>query len=90
MSEHEAKTDARVEITGNAGDNLSVSFTDRDADVYLTRPRNTPLSVGETHATLQVSTEDAVVEVELDGETLDALVDGLTRTQRFHREGGPE
>lgn len=90
MSEREAKTGARARIEGDATNHLDVSFSDRDADVYLSRPRNTPLSVDGTHAMLKVATEDAVVDVELNGEELDAVVDALTNIQQYHREGRPE
>jgi len=52
--------------------------------VFVKRPRNTPLSVEERHATIKIATNNGIIEVELNGETLDGLIDGLHRIQQFH------
>lgn len=70
----------------DAGDMLTLTDCDRDADVFVSRPDATPLSVGETHATLKVATDDGTVEIELNGETLDGVIDALHDIQQFHAD----
>jgi len=84
MNEREGAFDAKVAVEYQAGETLSLNDTDAAADVYVNRPVNTPLSTAETHATLNVVTDDGRVTVELNGETLDALADALYRTQQSH------
>jgi len=85
MTHTEAAIDSKVSVEYGAGEMLSLSDVDRDADVYVTRPRNTPLGVSERHALLKVATENGTVEIELNGETLDAVADALQHIQEFHQ-----
>lgn len=90
MREREAKTGGTVHVTAEASDALELSLVDRDATVSVTHPDRRPLSMGEEHARLSITTDDAKVELELDGEALDAIADGIHHTQQFYAEGTPD
>lgn len=86
MNKREGSSDAKVEVEYDAGDMLTLNDIDATADVYVKRPSTSPLSTAETHATINVVTDDGRVTVSLNGETLDAVVDALHRTQQFHAD----
>jgi hypothetical protein len=54
---------------------------DVETDLRLETPDRRPLSTVETHATLRLTDDDVRIEVDLDGEALDALADALYRAQ---------
>jgi len=82
----------RVNIDMALSDDINLSHSD-EANVSVTRPKQTPLSITEPHVTLKISTAKNVgdtIEVTLDGEQLDALADAIHHVQEFHMEGGPD
>lgn len=91
MNESELRDTVKaVDIEVSAGENLTLSHSERDATLYISRPDRTPLSVGEEHATITVSTDDGTVAITLDGEQLDMMADAIQHIQQFHLEGGPD
>jgi len=63
-------------------DRLTVKDGDANADVYVSKPTNPPLSDVERHVGLLVNTTHGSVEIELCAEGLDALIDALYQTQQ--------
>lgn len=76
-----ATTDATLALV----DGRVAMSADVEGDLYLDTPEHTPLSGGETRATLRVAGEDARAEVELDAEALDALADAVYHAQEGDR-----
>jgi len=79
----ETSTGGRLYVDAFINDVVTYSNND-DASIYVKRPDTPPLSVGETHATVKITTEVETVELKLDAEELDALVDGLVHAQEHH------
>lgn len=85
MNEREGLTSAGVFVEMDASDTLTFESSDATADLYVMRPKRTPLSVEEGHAELTLATDDGSVVVELDGEELDVLADAIHGVQKHHQ-----
>jgi len=79
---------ADVEIDDSSAITVAVQYC--KADLRVQTPDPAPLSTAEPHLTLALSSDETSVEIDLDGEDLDALADALHRIQSEFRERGSE
>jgi len=66
-------------------DRLKIIDDDKQAALYARQKwDNQPLGSNETHATIELATENGHVSIALDAEQLDALVDALSDVQEAY------
>lgn len=61
----------------DASELLTVRDTEKNAMLYAQGRRNRPLSEGEPHATIMLTTDNGHIDIDLDAESMDALIDAL-------------
>lgn len=78
------KIETEVSIDYSIGEKIHFSDTDKEAETIVKHPTDTPLTVEEDHASIKIHTDDGLVHLKLDGETLDGMIDALHSVQKFH------